>query len=231
MNARLIFIFLLSGALVVPARAQENANGHTPNSVVAHSKRQQPSSTQPRPSQMLAPARSPDAQVHPLGDSDSREGTITIDVWSSVPSVEVEPNEAEATKLSANFTVAALQAAFKMQLTERKIENCIRMGFPIGEFWIQTDLEGIDDALTLAGISATNDTDREALQQLQEQSGRLRDWSSWLIDANHKLQLGDYLTSSWALDNDERFQSTVACTKFLVSMLASRRLAEDNSCL
>ena len=29
----------------------------------------------------------------------------------------------------------------------------------------------------------------------------------------------------------ERFQSTVACTKFLVSMLASRRLAEDSSCL
>ena len=29
------------------------------------------------------------------------------------------------------------------------------------------------------------------------------------------------------LDNDEQFQNTVACTKFMVSMLASGRLAED----
>ena len=33
--------------------------------------------------------------------------------------------------------------------------------------------------------------------------------------------------SASPLDNDERFQNTVACTKFMVSMLASGRLAED----
>jgi len=33
--------------------------------------------------------------------------------------------------------------------------------------------------------------------------------------------------SASPLDNDERFQNTVACTKFMMSMLASWRLAED----
>ena len=33
-----------------------------------------------------------------------------------------------------------------------------------------------------------------------------------------------------AFSLQERFQNTVACTKFLVSMLASRRLKEDSSC-
>lgn len=33
--------------------------------------------------------------------------------------------------------------------------------------------------------------------------------------------------SASPLDNDERFQNTVACTKFMMSMLASGRLAKD----
>jgi len=56
-------------------------------------------------------------------------------------------------------------------------------------------------------------------------------FGDWLIDQNHNLALTEYYISSSTLDRDERFQNSVACTKFLVSMLTSRRLAADNSCL
>src|SRR5271165_3173488 len=112
-----------------------------------------------------------------------------------------------------------------------KDENSIRRGFPLGEFWIQNDLAEVDDALKLAALSVSNDADQQALQELEKQSTRLRTWSDWLIDQNQHLALTEYYISSSTLDNDEQFQNSVACTKFLVSMLSSRTLGEDNSCL
>jgi len=159
------------------------------------------------------------------GSSD-HEHTIVVDVWS-----KSEPDAQESVKVSSAFAAAGLNAAFKMELTERKIENSIRRGFPLGEFWIQNDLDEIDDSLKMAALSVANDTDLKALQQLEKQSSRLRLWSDWLIDQNHNLALTEYYISSSTLDRDERFQNSVACTKFLVSMLTSRRFAEDNSCL
>src|SRR5271166_4265212 len=160
------------------------------------------------------------------GSSDNGEHTIVVNVWS-----KSGPEGPEPVKMSSAFATAGLNAAFKMELTERKIENSIRRGFPLGEFWIQNDLAEIDDALKLAALSVANEADQEALQQLQNQSTRLRTWSNWLIDQNRRLALTEYYISASTLDNDQRFQDSVACTKFLVSMLSSRTLAQANSCL
>jgi hypothetical protein len=126
--------------------------------------------------------------------------------------------------------MSALTAAFQMQSTQRRLEQSIKRGFPLGEFWIQNDLDQVDDALNLAALNVKNEADLEALRLLESQSSQLRLWSDWLVQANRKLQLAEYYMSPSTLDNDERFQSTVACTRFLVSMLTSRRLAEDRSC-
>ena len=160
------------------------------------------------------------------GSSDNGEHTIVVNVWS-----KSEPQGPEPVKVSSAFAAAGLNAAFKMELTERKIENSIRRGFPLGEFWIQNDLAEVEDALKLAALAVANDADQQALRELEKQSTRLRTWSDWLIDQNRNLALTEYYISSSTLDRDERFQNSVACTKFLVSMLTSRRLAEDNSCL
>jgi hypothetical protein len=157
---------------------------------------------------------------------DTRQHTITVDVWSSA-----EPTRPEPANVSTQFAAAGLKAAFKMESTERQLENSLRRGFPLGEFWIQNDLDAIDDLLRMAELSVSNDADRRALQELEKQSSRLRAWSNWLIDQNRKLALTEYYISSSTLDNDERFVNSVACTKFLVAMLSSRTLAENNSCL
>ena len=160
------------------------------------------------------------------GTSDNGEHTIVVNVWSKSGTEGREP-----VKVSSEFAAAGLNAAFKMELTERKMENSIRRGFPLGEFWIQNDLAEIDNALKLAALSVANDSDQQALQELEKQSTRLRTWSDWLIDQNRRLALTEYYISSSTLDNDDRFQNSVACTKFLVSMLSSRTLAQANSCL
>jgi hypothetical protein len=212
--------------LALPAVAQENSS-QTPNSVVAqHSDGAGSFFSKAQPSQ-----GGPGAKVHARQTSDNEEHTITVDVWSSASSNAAESTEPERVKMSPDFAAAGVTAAFRMESTERKIENSIRRGFPLGEFWIQNDLAEVDDSLKLAALSVANDIDLQALQQLERQGSRLRLWSDWLINENHNLALTEYYISTSALDSDERFQNTVACTKFLVSMLTSRRLAEDNSCL
>jgi hypothetical protein len=160
------------------------------------------------------------------GSSDSSEHTIVVNVWS-----KSGPGGPGPVKVSSAFAAAGLTAAFKMELTERKMENSIRRGFPLGEFWIQNDLAEVDDTLKVAARSVANDADQQALQELEKQSTRLRTWSDWLIYQNRHLALTEYYISSSTLDNDELFQNSVACTKFLVSMLSSRTLAQANSCL
>jgi hypothetical protein len=176
------------------------------------------------------PPGSRDGQGSPQPSSDHNVWTVRVDVWSSASSVDAKPKEADPATLSRGFAGVALSAATRLKFTERRIANSIKMGFPLGEFWIQTDFDSIDDSLGLAALSATNDADRQALQQLETQTQHLRRWSDWLIQQRRELRLADYYTSPSPLDNDEKFQNTVACTNFLMSMLANGRLAEESSC-
>jgi hypothetical protein len=159
------------------------------------------------------------------------DGTIALDVWAHADSPRAKRRKQDPAKLSRSFATTALSAATRLQFTERRIENSIKMGFPLGEFWIQTDFDAIDDSLGAAALSATTDADRQALQQLETQRQHLRQWSDWLIEQNRQLRLADYYISSSPLENDEQFQNSVSCTNFLLSMLSSGRVAEDNSCL
>src|SRR5271157_1680523 len=131
------------------------------------------------------------------GSRDNGENTIVVSVWS-----KSEPEGPKPVKVSSAFAAAGLNATFKMEQTERQIENSIRRGFPLGEFWIQNDLAEVDDALKLTALSVANDADQQALQELEKQSTRLRTWSDWLIDQNRHLALTEYYISSSTLDND-----------------------------
>ena len=163
------------------------------------------------------------------GTTDNRQHTIVVDVWSSAVQT---PKKEDPARLSRGFAVAASDAANRLQFTERRITNSIRMGFPLGGgFWIQTDLDSIDDSLRLAALSARNDADQQVLQKLQTQTDRLRAWCGWLIEQNRTLRLAIYFISPEPLDNDEEYQNTVTCTRFLLSMVARGRLEEeDRSC-
>lgn len=182
--------------------------------------------------QLSAPP--PGTEPNSLTESgiDNGNHTIVVDVWSSAAQPPAKPQQADPARLSPGFAATALSAASRIQFTQRRITNSIRMGFPLGGgFWIQTDLDAIDDSLRMALLTATNEADRETLQQLQNETNRLRDWCNWLIDQNRNLRLANYFISPDPLNNDERYQNTVTCNNFLMSMLASGRLQEeDRSC-
>lgn len=223
LKARLTIALLMISMLPISAVAEGKRSAQTAKSVIARSSRQQPSSTASRPAQTQVPPESRDAKADPQHSSDNGQQTIVVDVWSSA-------EEADPVKLSSGFAASALNAAYRMQSAGRRLEEVIRKSYPLSEYLIQVDLDSIDESLRLATVSATNDADRRALQQLESQNHRFRLLSDWLIEQNRNLGLANYYMSASALDRDERFQTAVACNKFLVSMLASGRLSEDNSC-
>lgn len=163
------------------------------------------------------------------GTTGNGEHTIVVDVWSSAAQTRAKPKKEDPAKLSRRFAMAASNAASRLQFTERRITNSIRMGFPLGVgFWIQTDLDAIDDSLRVAALSATNQVDQQVLQQLQTQTDRLRAWCGWLIEQNRTLRLANYFISPEPLDNDAEYQNTVTCTRFLLSMVMRGRLEEED---
>ena len=231
-NSRLMIALLISGVLVISASAQTNRSPNGTNSVMARLDVPQPSSMAIRAKQTPVLPGSHDAEAPPQSGSVNSEATIVVDVWSSAAQPPAKPQQADPARLSPGFAATALSAASRIQFTQRRITNSIKMGFPLGGgFWIQTDLDAIDDSLRMAALAATNEADRESLQQLQSETNRLREWCDWLIDQNRNLRLANYFISPATLDNDERYQNTVACNNFLMSMLASGRLKEeDHSC-
>ena len=166
------------------------------------------------------------------GTADNGQHTIVVEVWSSTQQMTPNPKKEDPARLSRGFAIAASDAASRLQFTERRITNSIKMGFPLGGgFWIQTDLDSIDDSLRLAALSATNDADQQVLQQLQTQTDRLRAWCDWLIEQNRSLRLANYFISPEPLDNDTEYQNTVTCTRFLLSMVGRGRSdQEELSC-
>jgi hypothetical protein len=182
--------------------------------------------------QLAAPPPGTEPSTLTESGIDNGDHTIVVDVWSSATQPAATSIKGDPGRLSPGFAATVLTAANRIQLTQRRITNSITMGFPLGEgFWIQTDLDAIDDSLRMATLSATNDVERQALWQLQNQTDRLRVWCEWLIEQNRNLRLANYFISRDPLNNDERFQNTVTCTRFLLSMLASGRLQEeDRSC-
>src|SRR5579872_5738860 len=181
--------------------------------------------------QVSAPPGAPRSNPTASTPADGQH-TIVVDVWSSALQAPVKAKKTDPAKLSRGFAVAASDAASRLQFTERRITNSIRMGFPLGGgFWIQTDLDAVDDSLRLAALSATNQADEQVLQQLQTQTDRLRAWCGWLIEQNRTLRLANYFISPEPLDNDMEYQNTVTCTRFLLSMVGRGRLEqEDRSC-
>ena len=223
MKLKWLFVFSMSVLMHLSAAALEPKCTEG-SSVATHSSRQERSV---KPCSLTKTQESSGSPHDDANSDNGNDGRIVVNVWSSAPS-EDKSKEEEITKLSPAFTVAGLTAAAKMQNTERRLEQSIKQGFPLGEFWILLDFDSINDSLRLASLSVRNDADRQALEQLQSQVGRLRLWSDWLIEQNRELRLADYYITPSTLDNDERFQSSVGCTDFLLSMLASGKLQEED---
>jgi hypothetical protein len=139
-------------------------------------------------------------------------------------------NHGTTPALSRDFAGSALTAAAQIRDWEMHLAYTIRNGYPLSEYWIVSDRDRAADALQLAVSAAKREADRAALMQLANLFGSVQSWSDARVEDKRNLRLANYYMSASALENDELFQQTISCTSYLISMLASGRLAEDTNC-
>jgi hypothetical protein len=174
-----------------------------------------------------------DAQV----TSDNREagsgGTdasvIVVDVWAD-GSFSTSAPDGAGPRLSREFAMSGLASVTALREWQQHLAHTIRNGYPVAEYWIETDRERAADSLRVASLTVSAASDRTALQELAVHYEDLRRWSSQIVEANRKVELGKYYMSARALDDDALFQKATKCARFLAPMFASGRLGEDPAC-
>jgi hypothetical protein len=134
------------------------------------------------------------------------------------------------TALSQDFAISALTAIAQVRDWEMHLAYTLKNGYPLSEYWVISDRDHALDALQFAVSAAKREADRAALVQLVQLFGNVQSWSDARLEDKRNLRLANYYMSALALDNDELFQQTISCTNFLISMLASGRLAEETIC-
>jgi hypothetical protein len=177
------------------------------------------------PSQAHAEHNSASAQAGQTRSNpvDNSDGKIAVTVWAATDS----PNEQQ---LSPEFSAAGLRATTLLREWQGRIGGTIELHLPLSEPSITADRDKAAEALRLAELLASKDSDRTALQELLNLFQNFQRWSDALVDDNRKADLGRYYMSPTGLNDDPVFQKTGECAKFLATMLASGRLADDRSC-
>ena len=160
---------------------------------------------------------------------DHREETVIVDVWEAAPPTEAKSTPAPG-RFSHEFARAGLQAAITMESLQNRLAFVIEHGYPLGEYWVMRERERVEEALKFAGLTASTDADRAALEQLVIQEKNLSQWSAGLVEGFRTMRLGEYYTSASALKEDDLFQRIVACSESLLPVLATGQFAEDISC-
>ena len=86
------------------------------------------------------------------------------------------------------------------------------------------------EALHLAKVAVSSDTDQNAFQLLSNQFSTVSAWSDKLVGERKSMDTGKYSMTENALIKDETYQKISNCAAFLTAMLSSGQFRDDYSC-
>lgn len=137
---------------------------------------------------------------------------------------------ADGAPLSRSFSATGLRVSELLRDWQQHIAFTFENGYPLSEATIFFDRDRAADALGLAALAASNDTDRAALVQLRNLFANLQQWSDGLVEDKRNLRLAQYYMSPTGLEDDAVFQKNTKCAISIAEMLTSKQLAKIPSC-
>jgi len=150
---------------------------------------------------------------------------------SEVSTPSAVPAEHNATSdLSPEFVKAGIEAIASMREWASSLAYAIQNGYPISEQSVANYREQASNGLRLASVQGKTDSDRNALQLLNNEFQAVLEWSNKLVEARKSMDTAKYAMSDSALRNDPLSQKIIACGHFLGPMLGSGTFQDDPSC-
>jgi len=146
-------------------------------------------------------------------------------------SAPAPPEEQDVTAgLSPEFMKAGIEELALMREWASPLAYAIQNGYPVTEQSVSSYHAQAANGLRLASAAAKTESDRNALQLLNNEFDAVQEWSNKLIAARKSMDTAQYSMSAGALQNDPLSQKIIACGHFLGSMLGSGTFQDDPSC-
>lgn len=131
--------------------------------------------------------------------------------------------------LSRPFAAAAIAELADMREWRGAISAMITHGLAISDGWAQGYNDQVQAGLAKAEVAARTDDDREALELLRNEAGKLASWWNTVLGQRQALN-GATTIDPDALKNDPFLPSIRTCGQFLTSMIVSGTFTDDGSC-
>jgi hypothetical protein len=132
-------------------------------------------------------------------------------------------------KLSRDFSSAAISALAAMREWRVAVRAMVLYGLAVSETWVQAYHQQTLDALEQAGVAASTDADKNALQLLRSEADMMTSWANQ-VEADRQQLNGAKVVDPNALKDDLTLAKIQKCSQFLNSMVLSGTFNDDPSC-
>jgi hypothetical protein len=156
--------------------------------------------------------------------------TSNVNPSTVEPSPEPAHTPIAASGLSRDFMLAGIEEIATMREWASTLAYAIQNGFPITEVWAAQSRDQAAHDLSLAAATASNESDRNALQLLTNEFEAVRGWSNRLVQERKTMDTAKYAISDHGLREDPTSQKIITCGHFLATMLGSGSFKDDPSC-
>ena len=141
-------------------------------------------------------------------------------------------NAPAAPGLSKDFARAAISQLAVMAEWKAAIASTLRYGIAAGTWlgpWLHDHRARAEESLGQTALAAKTESDRKALQLLQNELNYLAEWDSQAQAAVHHLD-GEQAVNPAAAQNDPQLAKITECGTFLTSMLVGGEFADSTAC-
>jgi hypothetical protein len=148
---------------------------------------------------------------------------------SDAGAVATDDSTQNSQRLSRDFSSAAISALAAMREWRVAVRAMILYGLAVSDTWVQAYHQQTLDALRQAGVVASTEADKNALQLLSNEADMMTAWANQVDAARQELN-GARTVDPNTLKDDPTLAKIQKCSQFLNSMVLSGTFNDDPTC-
>jgi hypothetical protein len=129
-------------------------------------------------------------------------------------------------ELSKDFLKSVIEEMTLIRGWQISLTTAVQRGYPITEEWAESFRSQTQEALLLASLDASTESDQSAIQLLVNEFNNMKNLSWKFVEANKSMT---YLFPS-ILQEDPLYQRIVDCAHSLAAMATRGEFTDDGSC-